>query len=416
MSGDGEQEYRAAAELWMRTRCEEMEGLRFDFHPSLQGKTPDFVFWDLSEGRIVADVIVMSSGPMRNMEAQQRDYQEIRRKVHQVETDHFGTKVLSLEGDRSAKGPGGGPVAMERIARRVREMADELGGRYGEYPDWLMWEDPWLPGMRSATRRLVFPELSIDLELYVAFFLKGDETEEFRNRRRREEEGAIGVVSSFSDDARKRVEVVLRKKVSYLGEFRSEEEGLGKLPCLVMIFDPDSSVDRIDMEAALYGSSMGYDLGSGSLNEDLRQWTQRGGRKEAVSYGEGLFNGRHSRFLAVLKCTGDFRGTDRWDLSMWVNPYASYFSVPQPLFRECRQNSNLMVDYWGACECVRWGHGSSASASRYFGPGLGRIATPFARGRRQKGSTGQGQPTVSERGVLDSAYWGSVAGPATGLR
>ena len=344
MSGDGEQEYSAAAELWMRTRCEELEGLRFDFHPRLQCKTPDFVFWDLSEGRIVADVIVMNTGPMLNMEARQRDYQEIRRKVHRVETEHFGTVMLSLEGDRSAKGPGGGPVAMDRIVRRVRENADELEGRYREYPDWLMWEDPRLPGMRSATRRLVFPELSIDLDLYVAFYLKGDETEEFRNRRRREEEGNIGVVSPFSDDAGKRVEDVLRKKMSYLGEFHGEETGSGRLPYLVMIFDPDSSVDRIDMEAALYGSSIGYDLGSGSLNEDLRQWTRRGGRREVVSYGEGLFNGRHSRFLAVLKCTGDFRDTDRWDLSMWVNPYASYFSVPQPLFRLKTYSLNRQVE------------------------------------------------------------------------
>ena len=198
--------------------------------------------------------------------------------------------------------------------------------------------------MRSATRRLVFPELSIDLDLYVSFFLKRDETEDFRNRRRREEEGAIGVVSSFSDDAGKRVENVLRRKVSYLGEFHGEEAGSGRLPYLVMIFDPDSSVDRIDMETALYGSSMGYDLGSGSLNEDLWQWARRGGRKEAVSYGEGLFNGRHSRFLGVLKCTGDFRVTDGWELSMWVNPYASYFSVPQPLFRLKTYSLNRQVE------------------------------------------------------------------------
>ena len=33
MSGDGKLEYSAAAELWMRTHCEELEGLRFDFHP-----------------------------------------------------------------------------------------------------------------------------------------------------------------------------------------------------------------------------------------------------------------------------------------------------------------------------------------------------------------------------------------------
>ena len=344
MSGDGDQEYRAAAELWIRTRFEELEGLRFDFHPCLQGKTPDFGFWDLSDGRIVADVVVMSNGPTWNMEAQQREYRDIRRKVHQVETEHFGTEVLSMEGDRSVRGQGGGPVAIDKIVRSVRDKADELERWYCEYPDWLTWEDPWLPGMRSATRRLVFPELSIDLDLYVAFFLKGEETKEFRNRRRREEEGAIGVGSSFSDDSGKRVADVLRNKMSYLGDFQGEKPGSGRLPYLVMLFDPDSSVDRIDMETALHGSSMGYDLGPGSFYEDLRQWTRRGGRKETVSYGEGLFNGRHSRFLAVLKCTGDFRVADRRDLSMWLNPYASYLSVPQPLFRLRTYSLNRQVE------------------------------------------------------------------------
>ena len=333
MSGDGEQEYRAAAELWMRTRCEEMEGLRFDFHPRLQGKTPDFAFRNLSDGRVVADVVVMSNGPMWNMEAQQREYQDIRQKVHQVETGHFGTEVLSMEGDRSVRGPGGGPVAIDRIVGRVREKADELEEWYCRYPEWLMWEDPWLHGMRSATRRLVFPQLAIDLDLYVAFFLKGDETKEFRNLRRMEEEGAIGVGSSFTDDPGRRVANMLRNKMSYLEDFQGEEAGSGRLPYLVMMFDPDSSVDHVDMEMALHGPSMSYDLGPRSFNEDLRQWTRRGGRKEAVSYEDGLFNGRRSRFLAILKCTSDFRVADNWDLSMWLNPYASYFSVPQPLFR-----------------------------------------------------------------------------------
>ena len=344
MSGHSGLEYSTAAELWMRTRCEELGGLRFDFHPRLQGKTPDFVFWDLSGGRIVADVAVMNNGPMWDIEAEQREYQEIRRKVHGVETEHFGTEVVSIEGQRSPKGPGGGPVAIDRIVRRVREEADELERRYRQYPDWLMWENQWLPGMRSATRRLVFPELSIDLVLHVSFFLKGDETEEFCNLRRREEDGAIGVASSFGDDAAKRVEDVLRRKMSYLEEFHREEAGAGRLPYLVMIIDPDSSVDRMDMDKALYGPSVGYDLGLGQLNDDLRQWARRGGRKEVVSYGEGLLNGRHRRFLAVLKCTGDFRIAGRWDLSMWLNPYASYFSVPQALFGLKTYSLNRQVE------------------------------------------------------------------------
>ena len=61
-------------------------------------------------------------------------------------------------------------------------------------------------------------------------------------------------------------------------------------------------------------------------------------------------------------------------------------------------------------------NGTRASASRYFGPGLGILKTPFARRRRQERSAGQEQPVVPERGVLESAYWGSVARPAAGLR
>ena len=56
-----------------------------------------------------------------------------------------------------------------------------------------------------------------------------------------------------------------------------------------------------------------------------------------------------------------------------------------------------------------------ASASRYFGPGLGTFETSFAWRRREKRAAGQGQPVVFERGVLESADWGTVAGPAAGL-
>ena len=95
---------------------------------------------------------------------------------------------------------------------------------------------------------------------------------------------------------------------------------------------PDSSVDPMDMEKVLHGSSIGYDLGSGTLNKELRQWTQRSRQGTAVSYEEGLFNGRHKGFLAVLKCTGDFRNANGCELSIWVNPYADLFRIPQPLF------------------------------------------------------------------------------------
>ena len=200
MSREGEQEYSAAAELWMRTRCEELEGLRFDFHPRLQGKSPDFMFWDKYGGRVVADVAVLHSGPMWGVEAEQREFQEMRRRIHEVETEHFCVKVLSMEGSRSVKGPGGGSVAVRRIVHGVRERIEELERRYEEDTSWLCWEPQWLEGMRSVTRSVCFPHLSIDLRLQVAFYLKGDETEDFRRFRALEEAGKIGVGSGFTDD------------------------------------------------------------------------------------------------------------------------------------------------------------------------------------------------------------------------
>ena len=333
MSGNGEQEYSAAAELWMRTRCEELEGLRFDFQPRLQDKRPDFVFRDAHGGRVVVDVAVLHSGPMWGREAEQQEFQDMRRRIHGVETEHFGVKVLSMEGNRSVKGPGGGSVAVRRVVRGVRERVEELEGRYGEDLSWVGWEPQWLEGMRSATRRVCFPELEIDLTLQVAFYLKGDETEEFLSFRGLEDSGKIGVISGFTGDGVQRFDDVVRGKSSYLSGLRSREGESEGLPYMVVIFDPDSSVEPMDVEKALYGSSMEYDVGSGPLHDDLRQWVRRGSRGVAVSYGEGAFTSRRKRLLGVVKCTGDFRVAGACEPSLWVNPYASCFSVPQPLFR-----------------------------------------------------------------------------------
>ena len=333
MSGDGQLEYSAAAELWMRTRCDELEGLRFDFHPHLQGKTPDFVFWDKYGGRVVADVAVLHNGPMWGVEAEQQEFQEMRRRIHGVETKHFCIRVLSMEGNRSVKGPGGGSVAVRRVVHEVRERFKELERRYGEDPSWLGWEPQWLEGIRSATRRIFFPELNIDLTLQVAFYLKEDETEEFRRFRGLEDTGKIGVGSGFTDEPWQRLEDVVRGKSSYLSGLTGPESGLEELPYMVIVFDPDSTVEPMDVEKALHGSSTEYDLGPGALNDDLRQWARRSSRGLVVSYGEGVFANRRKRLLGVLKCTGDFRITGACKPSMWVNPYANYFSVPPPLFR-----------------------------------------------------------------------------------
>ena len=332
MSGDGEQEYSAAAELWMRTRCEELEGLRFDFHPRLQDKTPDFVFWNVFGGRVVADVAVLHNGPMWGVEAEQQEFQDMRRRIHGVETEHFGVKVLSMEGNRSVKGLGGGSIAVRRVVHEVRERVKELERRYGEDPSWVGWEPQWLEGMRSATRRVCFPQLNIDLTLEVAFYLKGDETEEFRRFRGLEDAGKIGVGSGFTDDPWQRLDNVVLGKSSYLSGLTSGEGESEGLAYMVIVFDPDSSVEPMDVESALHGSSMEYDVGSGPLRDDLRQWARRGSRGVAVSYGEGVFTSRRRRLLGVVKCTGDFRIAGGCEPSMWVNPYASYFSVPQPLF------------------------------------------------------------------------------------
>ena len=349
MSGDGKLEYSAAAELWMRTHCEELEGLRFDFHPSLQGKTPDFVFWNAYGGRVVVDVAVLHSGPMWGVEAEQQEFQDVRRRIHGVETEHFGVNVLSMEGNRSVKGRGGGSVAVRRVVHEVRERVKELEGRYGGDLSWVGWEPQWLKGMRSVTCRVCFPELDIDLTLQVAFYLKGDETEEFLSFRRLEDSGKIGVISGFNGDGVQRLDNVVRGKSSYLSGLTSGQGESEGLAYMVIVFDPDSSVEPMDVESALHGSSMEYDVGSGPLRDDLRQWARRGSRGVAVSYGEGVFTGRRRRLLGVVKCTGDFRIAGACELSLWVNPYADYFSVPQPLFRLKTYSLNRQV------ECTRSG-------------------------------------------------------------
>ena len=115
------------------------------------------------------------------------------------------------------------------FTRCVRE-SKKLERRYGEDSSWLGWEPQWLEGMRSATRRVCFPELNIDLTMQVAFYLKGDETEEFQNFRRLEDAGKIGVGSGFTDDAGKRLDDVVRAKSSYLSELANGEGESGGLP------------------------------------------------------------------------------------------------------------------------------------------------------------------------------------------
>ena len=333
LSGDWQQEYSAAAELWIRTRFELLQGLSFEYQPGLQGKTPDFLIRNRFGPDVVADVAVLHSGPLWDLDWRQQEYQDLRREMNKVETEHFATSVLSIEGSRSVKGKPGGPVSINKIIGEVCQTATELEQHYNQRPDWLTWEPQWMHGVRSATLTLTFSQLAIDLEIEAAFYLKEDETDAHRAFRKLEDDGAIGVMSGFSDDPGNRLERVLDRKITYLRKFDDPRAESQKLPYMVIIFDPDSSVEPMDMETVLHGPSAGYSLGTGRMYDDLRQWTQRTGQGEAVSYKEGLFRGRHKDFLAVLKCTGDFRSADGCELSIWVNPYASLFIIPQPLLR-----------------------------------------------------------------------------------
>ena len=224
-------------------------------------------------------------------------------------------------------------MAFNKILYEVRKAANDLERKYSQRPNWLNWEPQWMDGVRSAMRRLAFPQLAIDLIIEIVFYLKEDETDKHRVLRKFEDDGAVGVMSTISDDSGKRLNHVLNGKISYLRKFNDPETETQPLPYMAIIFDPDSSVDPMDMERVLHGLSKEYNLGPGTLNEELGQWTQRSGQGSAVSYDEGSFRGGNKSFLAVLKCTGDFRHVNGCEPSLWVNPYASLFRIPQPLFQ-----------------------------------------------------------------------------------
>ena len=332
LSKGWEQEYDAAAELYTRSLFEDLEGLKFAFHPVLQDRTPDFKLWNKYSECVIAEVRALHNGPISYLDKQQKDYVRLMQKASEIETEHFAAHVLSANGTLSVVGMGGGPVALSRILHKVRETINDLEQRYSKLPTLLTWEPQFINKVRSATRRLAFPELDISLELEVAFYLKEDETERHKALRDLQRDGKLGVASPYSD-AGLRLQAAIGEKASYLTKFRHTQSD-NQLPYIVIIFDADSySVKELDMESVLYGPSVGYDLEPRSLNEDLYQWTQRNRRESAESYREGLFTNRKKDFLAVLKCTGDIRSPLACEMSMWINPYASLFRIPQSLFR-----------------------------------------------------------------------------------
>ena len=325
------QEYDAAAELYTRSLFDSLGGLRFEFQPELQGKTPDFLLCGLSDN-VVADVTVMHGGPMEEADRQAEDYLRLRREVMTAETENFTPEVFSIGGSRTVRGQGGGPVSFRKILRPIRAWIRKQEEAYRNTPGELLWQHSW-SGKRCVYEHFGFEELGIDLRFRVELHLKSEETEDQREIRGMLIEGRIGVASAFVDNSDVRLRYALEDKISYLRQFEHPQPEKGPLPYIIVIFSSDSfTPDEVDIEKVLYGPSTSYDLSSGPSLHDLQQWQLRAGH-ELRSYSEGVFMNRQKDLLAVLVCKGHIAYPESCEMSMWVNPYASYFSIPQPLFQ-----------------------------------------------------------------------------------
>ena len=193
------------------------------------------------------------------------------------------------------------------------------------------WESSW-GGSRSVSQYFRFGELGIDLQFQVELHLKSNETEKQRRFRRLQYEGKIGVSSAFIDNTDDRLKLALQKKFKKLKNFKSSHPEKDYLPYIVIVFHPDSFDHSDELQKVLYGTSIGYDLTLELPYVDLRQWRQRA-NQELRSYSDGLFARYKNDLLAVLACDGYVPYPETCEMSMWLNPYASYFSTPQPLFR-----------------------------------------------------------------------------------
>ena len=323
------QEYDAAAELYTRSLFESLDGLEFEFHPVVQDKTPDFLLPSLSEN-VVADVTVLHGGAAYESEEQQEDHQCLSQKIMDEETANFAPVISFMRGSRRVKGRGGGPVSFKRILHPIRAWIRRQED-YLKSPSELQWQQSW-DGNQYRNEYFGFEELGIDLRLLVRLQLKEEETKEQRKLRQMLQEGKIRVSPVSVDNPDDRLEVALKKKMSYLEEFKNpQSEKI--LPYIVIVFGADLfSPDKDQLERVLYGASTGYALDWGTDFEKLRQWQQRRDQ-EIVSYSEGLFTNRKRNFLAVLACKGYVSYPDSCELSLWINPYASYFQIPQSLFQ-----------------------------------------------------------------------------------
>ena len=246
------------------------------------------------------------------------------------ETANFAPVISFMRGSRRVKGRGGGPVSFKRILHPIRAWIRRQED-YLKSPSELQWQQSW-DGNQYRNEYFGFEELGIDLRLLVRLQLKEEETKEQRKLRQMLQEGKIRVSPVSVDNPDDRLEVALKKKMSYLEEFKNpQSEKI--LPYIVIVFGADLfSPDKDQLERVLYGASTGYALDWGTDFEKLRQWQQRRDQ-EIVSYSEGLFTNRKRNFLAVLACKGYVSYPDSCELSLWINPYASYFQIPQSLFQ-----------------------------------------------------------------------------------
>ena len=324
------QKYDAAAELYTRSLFESLGELKFEFQPQLQGKTPDFLLNNQFGESVVADVTVLHGGAAYESEEQQEDHQCLSQKIMDEETANFAPIISFMSGSRRVKGRGGGPISFKRILHPIRAWIRKQED-YLKSPSELQWQQSW-DGNQYWNEYFEFGELGIDLRLLVRLRLKEEETKEQQKLRQMLQEGKIRVGPVSVDNPDERLEVALKKKMSYLEEFKNpQSEKI--LPYIVIVFGADLlSPDRDQLERLLYGASTGYALDWGTDFEKLRQWQQRRDQ-EIVSYSEGLFTNRKRKFLAVLACKGYVSYPDSCELSLWINPYASYFQIPQSLFQ-----------------------------------------------------------------------------------
>ena len=327
-----EQEYDAAAELYTRSLFESLGDLRFEFQPKFQDKTPDFLLHNQFGESIVADVTVLHGGAMSESLEQEDDYRTLTQKLMDIDSSTFAVEVSSAEGSRSSQGPGGGQVSFKKLVRPVCEWVRKQEQVYNENPEMLMWEHTWF-GTRHLSEFFRFGDLDIDLNFHVELCLKSEQSDEERKHWQMIREGKITVGSAFIDDTDDRFEVALKKKMSYLEEFKHSQMEKGSLPYIIVIFSPDSfTPDTEDLQKVLYGPRNGYWLNPRPVVDKLCQWERRAGQ-ELRSYSEGVFTNRRKDLLAVLVCRGHIAHPETCDMSMWVNPYASCFSIPQSLYQ-----------------------------------------------------------------------------------